>query len=47
MSKTRLITELEEEKQRLEMDIRKMQKLKESPTKPSTGTKCAMYQNVV
>jgi len=28
-SKTRLITELEQEKQRLEMEVHKMQKLKE------------------
>jgi len=37
MSKTQLITELEQEKQRLEMDIRKMQVLKETSTKPSAG----------
>ena len=37
MSKTRLITELEQEKQRLEMDIRKMQVLKETSAKPSAG----------
>ena len=48
MSKTRLITELEEEKQRLEMEVRKMQQLKETPTKPSAGDfhtllKCCMY----
>ena len=32
--KTRLITELEQEKQRLEMEVRNMQKLKETKVTP-------------